>query len=62
VATYHTHPNPIAEGWIPDPSDDDLKWAADTGVPWFVISEAGVYVAGPDRRVGGLTGPSGYPQ
>lgn len=61
VATYHTHPNPIAEGWNPDPSDDDILNAFDTGVPWFVCSELGVSVAGPDRRVGGLTGNPGYP-
>jgi hypothetical protein len=61
VATYHTHPNPIAEGHDPDPSPDDIRWAFDTGVPWFVVTEIGVFVVGPDRRAGGLTGPSGYP-
>jgi hypothetical protein len=62
VATYHTHPNPIAEGWDPHPSLPDRRWAFDTGVPWFVISELGVFVTGPDRRVGGLTGAGGYPR
>lgn len=61
VATYHTHPNPIAEGWSAYPSDDDRAVAAGCGVPWFVVSELGVFEAGPDRRVGGLSGPPGYP-
>ena len=62
VATYHTHPNLIADGGDPDPSPDDQQGAADSGVPWFVISELGSVFVGPDRRVGGLTGPGGYPQ
>lgn len=61
VATFHTHPNPVALGWDPEPSVDDLVGAAATGVPWFVISEVGVFVAGPDRRRGGLSGRPGYP-
>src|SRR5262245_41009176 len=62
VATYHTHPTPISEGGNPDPSPDDRQSADDSGVPWFVISELGAAAVGPDRRVGGLTGPGGYPQ
>src|SRR5688572_9412424 len=27
VATFHTHPNPIAEGWNPGPSPDDERSA-----------------------------------
>lgn len=61
VATYHTHPNPISLGWDPEPSEDDRYHADDSGVPWFVRSELGVRVTGPDRRVGGLTGNPGYP-
>ena len=61
VATYHTHPNPIALGWNPEPSVEDRQEADDSGVPWFIISELGVFVTGPDRRVGGLNGPMGYP-
>jgi hypothetical protein len=61
VATYHTHPNPTATGWDPEPSTEDRREADASGVPWFVVSELGVFVAGPDRRVGGLSGPSGYP-
>ena len=62
VATYHTHPTLIGHGGDPDPSADDRENADDSGVPWFVVSELGVCFVGPDRRVGGLTGPSGYPQ
>lgn len=61
VATYHTHPNPIALGWNPEPSTEDQVEADDSGVPWFIVSELGVFVTGPDRRVGGLSGPAGYP-
>src|SRR5438876_12197121 len=62
VATYHTHPNLIADGGDPEPSPDDIEFADESGVPWFVVSELGVVFVGPDRRVGGLAGPSGYPQ
>jgi hypothetical protein len=58
VATYHTHPNLIADGGDPD----DREWADDSGVPWFVVSEIGTVAVGPTRRVGGLTGPAGYPR
>jgi len=61
IATYHTHPNPIALGWDPEPSGEDRIEAGDSGVPWFVISEIGVFVVGPVRRVGGFSGPLGYP-
>lgn len=61
VATYHTHPNPVADGYDPTPSDDDVREADGSGVPWFVISEGEVYVAGPATRAGGFTGDPGYP-
>ena len=61
VATYHTHAFPAALGRDPSPSSDDYEAADGSGVPWFVVTEAGVFVVGPDRRVGGLTGPAGYP-
>jgi hypothetical protein len=61
VATYHTHPNPISEGNDPDPSPADVRFAHESGVPWFVVSEVGVVAVGPERRVGGMTGPPGYP-
>jgi hypothetical protein len=62
VATYHTHPNLIADGGDPDPSPDDMLYADLSGVPWFIVTELGVMVVGPDRRTGGLAGPPGYPQ
>jgi hypothetical protein len=61
AATFHTHPNPTARGWDPTPSSEDYTEAEDSGVPWFVITDSGVYAVGPDRRVGGLAGSPGYP-
>jgi hypothetical protein len=61
VATFHTHPNLIADGDDPEPSEADRREAEGSGVPWFVVTELGVYTVGPDRRVGGLAGPPGYP-
>ncbi len=61
VATFHTHPNPSALGWDPTPSSDDYREADDSGVPWLVVTDVGVFIAGPERRVGGLSGSPGYP-
>jgi hypothetical protein len=61
VATYHTHPNLSAEGWQPGPSEIDRDLAHDSGVPWFIVADVGVFATGPDRRVGGLGGLPGYP-
>jgi hypothetical protein len=62
VATYHTHPHPISEGFDPDPSSSDIYWADDSGVPWLIVSELGVVFVGPSRRSGGLVGNPGYPK
>lgn len=62
VATYHTHPVLIADDGDPDPSWEDLTLSTESGVPWFIVSELGVVSVGPERRVGGFTGPEGYPQ
>jgi hypothetical protein len=62
VATYHTHPNPPVDGYDPTPSDADIREADGSSVPWLVIAEEAVYVAGPDQRVGGgFRGDPGYP-
>lgn len=61
VALFHTHPNPTEDGWNPEPSVEDREFAAARGLPNFVVSDMGVYVTGPARRVGGLTGFRGYP-
>lgn len=61
VATYHTHPIPPRGRVTAEPRDVDRFHADDSGVPWFVISHEGVFVTGPDQRVGGLSGPDGYP-
>lgn len=61
VAAFHTHPNPTALGWNPEPSDDDRQLHADAGVPGLIVSDMGVYTVPPDRRTGGLSGSPGYP-
>jgi hypothetical protein len=61
VATYHTHPNLSTEGWQVTPSEEDRDLANDSGVPWFIVADDGVFVTGPDQRVGGLIGNPGYP-
>ncbi len=62
VATFHTHPNPSAEGWEPGPSAADTQSAWIFGVPCLIRADNGVYLTGPDSRRGGLTGAPGYPQ
>ncbi len=61
VATYHTHPHPPDRVWTAEPSPTDRRLAAESGVPWFVISHVGTFVTGPDCRRDGLSGPPGYP-
>jgi hypothetical protein len=61
VATFHTHPNPTAEGWNPRPSYADIVADWRDGVPGLVVSDQGVFVSGPPNRRGGLVGPPGYP-
>lgn len=61
VATYHTHPHPPDQAWTAEPSSADRQLASESGVPWFVISHVGEFVAGPERRIGGLSGLPGYP-
>lgn len=61
VGTFHTHPNPSADGWDPRPSPGDVHYAALTGVPWLIRSDARDYTVGPDSRRGGLGGGPGFP-
>lgn len=61
VATYHTHAIPPHGRITAGPSPDDIFHAFDSGVPWFVVSHVGEFVTGPDQRVGGFSGPNGYP-
>jgi hypothetical protein len=61
VATFHTHPNPSAEGWQPGPSAADTQSALILGVPCLIRADDGIYITGPDSRRGGLTGGPGYP-
>ena len=61
VATFHTHPNPSAEGWKPGPSGEDSHLAWLLGVPFLVRADDGDHSTGPDSRRGGLVGDPGYP-
>ena len=61
VATFHTHPNPSAEGWEPGPSAADTQSAWLFGVPCLIRADDGIHTTGPASRRGGLTGGAGYP-
>jgi hypothetical protein len=61
VATFHTHPNPTADGWIPGPSAADIKSARAFGVPCLIRADDGIHPTGPASRRGGLSGNRGYP-
>lgn len=61
VGKFHTHPNPIDEGWFPGPSIRDKIVDAVHGVPDLIQADNGVYHCGPDRRRGGLSGKPGFP-
>jgi hypothetical protein len=61
VATFHTHPNPSAEGWDPGPSAEDTQSAWLLRVPCLIRADDGVHTTGPDSRRGGLGGGPGFP-
>ena len=61
VATFHTHPNPSAEGWEPGPSADDTRSAFLLGVPCLIRADDGIHTTGPGSRRGGLAGGPGFP-
>jgi uncharacterized Zn-binding protein involved in type VI secretion len=61
VGTFHTHPNPTAEGWMPGPSGTDQNSSANSGVPWLIRADDGVHNTGPASRRGGLGGGPGFP-
>jgi len=61
VATFHTHPNPTAEGWAGGPSGFDELSADALGVPCLIRADNGDHTAGPESRRGGLTGNPGFP-
>jgi hypothetical protein len=61
VATFHTHPNPSAEGWQSGPSEADTQSAWLFGVPCLIRADDGIHATGPASRRGGLTGGPGYP-
>ena len=61
VATFHTHPNPSAEGWHSGPSTGDTESAWILGVPCLIRADDGIHSTGPNPRRGGLLGGPGYP-
>lgn len=61
VATFHTHPNPTAEGWDPRPSGADTRSAWLLGVPCLIRTDVGTFSTGPESRRGGFAGGPGYP-
>ncbi len=61
VATFHTHPNPTADGWNPGPSQADTQSAWLLGVPCIIRADDGIYTTGPGSRRGGLVGGPGFP-
>lgn len=61
VGKFHTHPNPSAEGWDPEPSPQDEVVDELHGVPDLIRSDQGMFTAGPDSRRGGLGGRPGFP-
>jgi hypothetical protein len=62
VATFHTHPNPSAEGWYPGPSLDDTESAWEFGIPCIIRSDDDIYITGPESRRGALKGNPGFPR
>jgi len=61
VGTFHTHPNPTAQGWQPGPSITDTESAWFLGVPCLIRADDGLHSTGPDSRRGGLQGEPGFP-
>lgn len=61
VATFHTHPNPSADGWDPGPSPGDTQSALILGVPCLIRADNGVQSTGPNSRRGGMAGGPGFP-
>jgi hypothetical protein len=62
VGTFHTHPNPSAEGWNPGPSLVDEEFHQEAGVPGLIRADDGIHATGPESRRGGLAGDPGFPQ
>lgn len=61
VGTFHTHPNPSAEGWDPGPSEVDQAVHNQLGVPGLIRADDGVHVTGPASRRRGFVGGPGFP-
>jgi hypothetical protein len=61
VATFHTDPNPSADGWDSGPSAADTQSAWLFGVPCLIRADDGIHMTGPPSRRGGLGGGPGFP-
>jgi hypothetical protein len=55
VGIFHTHPNPMSEGWDPGPSKDDRLVHDRLGLPGLIRADDGVHTVGPVSRRSGLT-------
>ena len=56
VATFHTHPNPGAEGYGSRSRAEDTQSAWLFGVPCLIRADDGIHTTGPASRRGRLTG------
>jgi hypothetical protein len=61
VGKFHTHPNPTAEAWDPEPSAQDQIVDNRHGVPDLIRADDGIHLSGPAERRNGLAGGPGYP-
>ena len=61
VGKFHTHPNPTAENWDPEPSAQDRIVDNRHGVPDLIRADDGIHLSGPAERRSGLVGGPGYP-
>lgn len=61
VGKFHTHPQPSAEGWNPEPSASDKRLGEIHGVPDLIQADNGIHLSGPATRREGLTGGLGFP-
>ena len=61
IGTFHTHPNPSADGWDAGASSADTESALLFGVPCLIRADIGIHTTVPGNRRGGLGGGPGFP-
>jgi uncharacterized Zn-binding protein involved in type VI secretion len=44
VTFFHTHPNSVAQGYLPWPSNNDMAFARYYHMPGFLASQSGLYI------------------